>query len=272
MKSFKDKLALVTGANSGIGEAIALALAREGARLVLTARDAERLEAVRTQCTALGADATTFSADVTDEARVQALADFVHARFPAIDILINNAGVVMAGLMTEVSATDWRRLHDINVMGIVHMCRAFLPKMAARQHGGHVVNIASVAGFAGQRGMSTYCASKFAVMGLSECLRAEMHRHGIGVTVVCPGYVQTPIEDKVKVVGSMNTPKVLQNVRKDFKRGLRPETVAAHTLTGIRRNRAVVRLGREALLAHTLKRWMPALLERYQRGGIRTSR
>lgn len=272
MDSFKNKVALITGASSGIGEAIALALARDGARLILTARDAQRLEAVRTQCVALGADAISFAADVADEAQVQALADFVHARFPSIDLLINNAGVVMAGLMTEVSAEDWRRLHDINVMGVVHMCRAFLPKMTARKQGGHVVNVASVAGFAGQRGMSTYCASKFAVMGLSECLRAEMHRHGIGVTVVCPGYVQTPIESKVKVVGSMNTPKVLQNMHKDFKRGLKPETVAAHTLAGIRRNRAIVRVGREAFLAHTLKRWMPGVLGRYQRGGLRANR
>ncbi|MGH8692801.1 MAG: SDR family NAD(P)-dependent oxidoreductase [Burkholderiales bacterium] len=257
---------MITGANSGIGEAIALALAREGARLILTARDAQRLETVRAQCAVLGAETLTFSADVTDETQVQALADFAHGRVPAVDLLINNAGVVMAGLVTEVPAEDWRRLHDINVMGVVHSCRAFLPKMTARKQGGHVVNIASVAGFAGQRGMSTYCASKFAVMGLSECLRAEMHRHGIGVTVVCPGYVRTPIEGKVKVVGRMNTPKVLQNVQRDFKRGLKPETVAARTLTGIRRNQAIVRIGREAFLAHTLKRWAPGLLERYQRG------
>jgi NADP-dependent 3-hydroxy acid dehydrogenase YdfG len=193
MNDFRGKLVLVTGASSGIGEALALAFAAEGARLVLTARDMQRLEAVRARCAALGAEVRTHAAELTDEAQVQALAEAVHARDAALDVLVNNAGVVMGGFAWEVEPADWRRLHEINVMGVVHGIRAFVPRMIARGQGGHVVNMASVSGFAGARGMSTYSASKFAVVGLTESLRAELHRHRIGVSAVCPGFVKTPI-------------------------------------------------------------------------------
>src|SRR5262249_28273387 len=151
---FNNKLVLVTGASSGIGEALAVAFAQAGARLVLTARDAQRLEQVRARCAALGAEATAYAAELTDEAQVQQLADAVHARDAAIDVLVNNAGVVMGGLAWEVEAADWRRLHEVNVMGVVHGIRAFVPRMIARKAGGHVVNMASVSGMVGARGMA----------------------------------------------------------------------------------------------------------------------
>ncbi len=264
---FKDKVALVTGASSGIGEAIAVALAREGATVVLTARDRPKLEEVRARCVAAGGDAWTFAAEVTDEAQVRALADAVHAKYAAVDILVNNAGVVMGGMCWEVEPEDWRRLHEINVMGVVHGIRAFVPRMIARKAGGHIVNMASVSGFTGARGMSTYTATKFAVMGLSESLRAELHRHRIGVSVICPGYVQTPIAGKVKLVGALSSPEGSARVRKAFAATtLKPETVAQRTLCAIRRNEAVAAIGREAMIAGTLKRWAPRLLERYLRG------
>jgi NADP-dependent 3-hydroxy acid dehydrogenase YdfG len=264
---FKGKVALVTGASSGIGEAIAVALAREGATVVLTARDLDRLEEVKQKCLAAGGDAWCFRAEVTDESQVQSLADAVHNRYPAVDILVNNAGVVMGGMCWEVEPSDWRRLHEINVMGVVHGIRAFVPRMIARGTGGHVANMASVSGFTGARGMSTYTATKFAVMGLSESLRAELHRHRIGVSVICPGYVQTPIAGKVKLVGALSSPEAARRVQKAFAATtLKPETVASRTLRAIRRNEAVAAIGREALIAGILKRWAPALLERYLRG------
>jgi NADP-dependent 3-hydroxy acid dehydrogenase YdfG len=265
MKDFKGKVVLITGASSGIGEALALAFAREGAKLVLTARDEARLKGVKEQCLKLGAECWTQAAEVTDEAQMQQLAAAVHARHGSLDVLVNNAGVVMAGLSWEVEAADWHRLHDINVMGVVHGIRAFVPKMIEAGRGGHIVNIASVAGLAGQRGMSTYCASKFAVVGLSECLRAETYRFGIGVSVICPGYVQTPIASKVKVVGSFDNAQSRQRIAEEFKNKLTPEQVAARTLLAIRRNEAVAGIGREALMASFARRWAPGLLERFQR-------
>ena len=267
MQNFKNKVALVTGASSGIGEAIAIALAREGATVILTARDQQKLEDVRQQCIKAGGDAWIFPAEVSDEAQMQKLADAVHAKHPALDILINNAGVVMGGFSWEVETADWRRLHDINVMGVVHGIRAFVPNMIAKRKGGHIVNMASVSGLVGTRGMGTYSASKFAVVGLSESLRMELNRHKIGVSVVCPGYVKTPIQSKVKMVGTLSSPDSLARVAKEFdKTTLLPEAVAERTLRAIRRNEFIAAIGKEAVLVRTLKRWAPSLLERALRG------
>lgn len=267
MQDFKGKVALVTGASSGIGEAIAVALARKGATVILTARDKQKLEEVRQQCIKAGGDAWVFPAEVSDEAQMQKLADAVHAKYPALDILINNAGVVMGGFSWEVETADWRRLHDINVMGVVHGIRAFVPNMIAQRTGGHIVNMASVSGLVGTRGMGTYSASKFAVLGLSESLRMELHRHKIGVSVICPGYVKTPIQSKVKMVGTLGSPESLARVAKEFdKTTLLPEAVAERTLKAIRRNEFIAAIGKEAVMVQTLKRWAPSLLERFLRG------
>ncbi len=263
MKSFQDKVVVITGGNSGIGEALALAFAKAGARLVLTARDNQRLDAVRQRCASLGAEVDTFAADVTDESQVRALADYVHEKHEAIDVLVNNAGVVMAGFLTEVETADWRRLHELNVMGVVHGCKSFLPRMIARGQGGHVVNMASASGLIGLRGMSTYTATKFAVVGLSESLRSELRRSRIGVSVICPGYVKTPIAGKVKRVGVLASDVAKKRIEREFdQNAVTPELVAEKTLDSIRRNRAVTVIGRRARMGWFIKRWMPALLDR----------
>jgi short-subunit dehydrogenase len=266
MQDFKNKVVLITGASSGIGESLALAFAREGARPILVARDESRLRQVQEECRKLGAEALILKADITDERQVQAVAEAVHARYPAVDVLINNAGVVMAGLTWEVETADWRRLLDLNVMGVVHSIRAFVPRMIG-QRSGHVVNMASVSGIAGMRGMSTYSATKFAVVGITESLRAELYHHGIGVSVVCPGYVKTPIAGKVKVVGSLDNAAMHAGIQREFARSrLTGDIVAERTLRGIRRNQALIGIGREAVLARFARRWAPVLLERFQRG------
>ena len=263
MKSFRDKLVVVTGASSGIGEAIAVAFAREGAKLVLTARDAGRLDRVRAQCESFGASTSVHCADLTDQAQVKAFAERVHAQHRAIDILVNNAGVVMGGYCWEVESADWRRLHEINVMGVVHGIAAFVPNMIERDQGGHIVNMASVSGYVGAPGMGTYSASKFAVVGLTESLRSELHRHRIGVTAVCPGFVKTPIQEKVKLVGQLDSVRSRARVARDFERTtLLPAMVAERTLKAIRRNEAIANIGRDAFFAKSLKRWAPSLLER----------
>lgn len=263
MEHFRNKLALITGASSGIGEAIAVALAQQGAQLILSGRDLPRLQQVEQRCAALGAKVQVLAAEVSDEAQMQQLADSIHAQHAALDLLINNAGVVMGGLCWQVEPSDWRRLHEINVMGVVHGIRAFVPKMIARGQGGHIVNMASVSGYVGAPGMSTYSASKFAVMGISESLRFELARHRIGVSAICPGFVKTPIQSKVKLVGDLDTPGGRARVDRDFSRTtLTAEQVAQRTLKAIRRNEAVASIGREAVMAQLLKRWAPSLLAR----------
>ena len=261
MQTVHGKVAVVTGASSGIGEAIAVRLAQAGAIVVLTGRDAARLEAAQQRCS--GGKAWSFKADVTDEAQVKALADAVHARHGAIDILVNNAGVVMSGLLVDVEPADWHRLYEINVMGVVHGCRAFLPRMIERGQGGHVINMASAAGIAGISGMSTYAATKFAVAGLTESLRAELRRHRIGVSLICPSYVDTPIAGKVKVVGKMDNERTRAAITKQFKQNsVTPQAVAERTLKAILKNPALVTVGRDATLARWMKRISPSLLER----------
>lgn len=267
MKDFRNRCVLITGGNSGIGEALARAFASEGARLILTARDTQRLQVVAEGCRALGAQVETCAADLTDEAQVQALARYVHERHEALDVLVNNAGVVMGGLVTEVEPADWRRLHEINVMGVVHGCRAFLPRMIAGQRGGHVVNMASASGFIGTPGMSTYCASKFALVGLSESLRAELKRSRIGVSVICPSYVKTPIAGKVKLVGALDNERSRARIEREFAHNsVTAEEVATRTLRAIRSNQFMVPVGRQARMGWLLKRWTPGLLDRVTGG------
>ena len=263
MKDFSGKVVVVTGASSGIGEALAVAFARAGAAVVLTARDAARLAAVEQRCVALGAVAWSHRADVTDATQMQALARAVQERHGAADVLVNNAGVVMSGLLVDVEPADWTRLHQINVMGVVNGCRAFLPRMVERGQGGHVVNMASAAGIVGLSGMSTYSATKFALIGLSESLRAEMRRHRIGVSVICPSYVRTPIASKVKIVGALDTERTRKRIAQTFeKNSVTAEHVAQRTLDAIRKNRAITPVGRDAKLGYFFKRLAPGFLAR----------
>lgn len=261
MKNIEGKVAVVTGASSGIGEAIAVRLAQAGAIVVLTGRDQDRLDAAKKKCP--GGKVWSFKADVTDELQVMDLAQAVHQRHGVIDILVNNAGVVMSGLLVDVEPLDWRRLININVMGVVLGCRAFLPRMIERGQGGHVVNMASAAGIVGVSGMSTYSATKFAVAGLTESLRAEVRRYNIGVSLICPSYVDTPIAGKVKIVGSLDNERTRKAVEREFKRNsVKPELVAQRTLEAILKNRALTTVGRDAAMARWMKRISPALLEK----------
>jgi NADP-dependent 3-hydroxy acid dehydrogenase YdfG len=261
MHSVQGKVAVVTGASSGIGEAIAARLSQAGAIVVLTGRDAGRLEAARRKCA--DGKAWCHAADVTDEAQVAEFARAVHQRHGAIDILVNNAGVVMSGLVVDVETADWRRLFELNVLGVVHGCRHFLPRMIEKGQGGHVVNMASAAGIVGMYGMGTYSATKFAVAGLTESLRFEMKRHRIGVSLICPSYVDTPIAGKVKVVGALDNERTRKGIEREFKKNsVKPELVAERTLQAILKNKAVTTVGRDAALARWMKRISPTLLEK----------
>lgn len=263
MKSFTDKLSVVTGASSGIGQAIAYELASHGGSLVLVGTNAQRLNESKKACEDIGATAYVHQANVADKTEMKGLADTVLNEIGVPDILVNNAGVVMSGLIHEVEPEDWERLIGINVMGVVYGCRYFLPEMIKRGKGGHIVNVASAAGLIGQPGMSTYCATKHAVVGISASMRYELSGHKIGVTTLCPGYVQTPIMDNLKLVGKLDTPRVREKVAGEMKRNrLTAEMVAVRTLKAIRNNEAFVTIGRDARAAYLGKRFAPGLLDR----------
>lgn len=266
IRDFRNKLCVLTGGSSGIGYAVAEALAREGARLLLVARDEAGLESAAGRLQALGAaEVRTLSADVAREDEVARLAPAIAAMAPAADLVVNSAGIVSGGLLHEVPVEEWQRLHEVNVVGLVRVLQATVPAMLARtaQGGGHVVNIASAAGLVGFPGLSAYGSTKAAVVSLSESLRVELAAAGIGVTAVCPGFVKTPIAAKFRLFGRMENARTQRMVHEWFERNdLAAEVVAHRTLAAVRRNRRLVVVGRDAVPGYWTKRLAPGLLER----------
>lgn len=194
------KVALVTGASSGIGRATALALAAAGARVAAVARRADRLQSLVADLTRDrgGRDATAIAveADVTDEAAINRAVADVHARWGRLDVLVNNAGVMLLGPIAAADTEDWRRMMDTNVLGLMYATHAALPIMRA-QGSGDVVNISSTAGRTARAGVGAYNASKWAVNAFSEALRQECVPHRIRVTVIEPGIVATELREHI---------------------------------------------------------------------------
>jgi NAD(P)-dependent dehydrogenase (short-subunit alcohol dehydrogenase family) len=258
MQDLGGKIVLVTGAASGIGRATAKAFAAAGARLVIADISRERLAAVAGELG--GAVALAETVDVADRGAMRAFADQVHATLPGVDVLVNNAGVAVAGGILDTSLADWDWLLGVNLYGVVHGLHFFVPKMVERGQGGHVVNISSVFGIYGGANVAAYVASKFAVRGLSQSLRAELAPHRIGVTAICPGLIATDI-----IAGSRGgTPSLRERATKIFaRRGADPAVVAAAIVDAVKKDRGLVPVTREAWTIWALSRAAPGALERY---------
>ena len=262
-RNMKNKLVVITGGSSGIGLALAERAAAAGATVLLVARNEEKLQAAAAEL-GCGKQVHTFSADVTRATDIRKLHKHVRRLAPAADLLINSAGVVSAGLLHEVPMSEWDRLHATNVRGLVMVLRALVPDMieqaghdAKRRH---IVNVSSMAGFAGIPGMSAYGATKAAVTALSESLRGELAPHKIGVTALCPGYVRTPIAETLQFFGRMNTPRMQKAVQQSMSLGgLEPGTVARKTMKAVSKNRGVLVIGPEAKVSQAFKRFVPEL-------------
>jgi NAD(P)-dependent dehydrogenase (short-subunit alcohol dehydrogenase family) len=256
--NLSGKTAVVTGAGSGIGRETALAFARRGANLALCDIDASGLAAVAADARALGREVSTHVVDVADREQMRAFAAAVHERVEAVDIVLNNAGVGLAGGLLDTALDDWQWIIGINLMGVVHGCHLFLPPMVRRRRGGHVVNVASAAGYAASDLLVAYAATKFAVVGLSEALRAELRPHGIDVTAICPGIINTSIVRAAKMVGPHATPEARQRMIDAYaRRNYGPERVAENILRAMQRNRAVAPISPEAWALYYLKRFAP---------------
>ena len=237
--NLKDKIAVITGAGSGIGRATALRLAREGVHVHVVDIDPERAEQVATEVRATGRNAWAHAVDCSKHEAIMALADAVYAESGRVDILHNNAGIGHAALAHETRIEDWERVIGINLWGTIYGIHTFVPRMIAQGSGGHIVNTSSGLGLIAVPGMAPYCATKFAVVGISESIRAELEPHGIGVTVVCPGLIQTDIVRASPVTGAAEAQRE-KTMELYAKHGATAESVAADIVTGIQKNKAVV--------------------------------
>lgn len=188
MEQLSGKIGVVTGGASGIGRAIAQAMIAQGMRVVISDIEANRLQA-----TADEIGATAIQADVSKADAVDALAAAVVARFGTVDVLCNNAGIGPMARLADLTLNDWRWMMDVNLWGVIHGLNSFLPILRANPNGAHIVNTASMAALMPVPGLVPYCASKYAVLGLSEAMREDLEGEGgrIGVSVLCPGPVRS---------------------------------------------------------------------------------
>jgi NAD(P)-dependent dehydrogenase (short-subunit alcohol dehydrogenase family) len=256
MKALEGKVVVVTGAASGIGRATANAFARERVKLVLCDKNENGLRDTERDVAQHVDHVEWRVVDVASKEEMRAFADDVHTRFPAVDVLVNNAGVGQSGGLLDMTLDDWEWVLGVNLWGVIHGCHFFVPKMVARGGPAHVVNVSSVFGFFAPPGSMGYCTSKFGVFGLSESLRSELVEHGIGVSTICPGMINTNIVKEGRYSGATGSmrDKVVQQFEQ---RGHSPDVVAKAILSAVKKNRSVVPAAPEAWACWYAKRIMP---------------
>jgi NAD(P)-dependent dehydrogenase (short-subunit alcohol dehydrogenase family) len=265
--TFDGKHVVVTGAASGIGRAVALAAADRGAILHITDRNAALLDEAAAAIKQRGGRVGVVRAlDVRDIGEVRGFADAVHEQSVAADIVMNVAGIAIWGTVEKMSHDQWKSVIDVNLMGPIHVIESFLPKMVEAGRGGHLVNVSSAAGIAGLPWHGAYSASKFGLRGLSEVLRYDLRRHKIGVSVVVPGGVATPLTNTVEVAGVDTTTKRFKKFRGRFeKRAVTPEQAAESILKGIVAKRYLVYTSTDIRLLYLMKRFAPHVYNVFMR-------
>lgn len=258
---YAGKRVLVTGAASGIGRAIALRLAADGAELYLTDINADGLAETVAAARAAGGDVAEHRA--LDIAEYDAVADFaadVHTRHPAMDVVMNVAGISAWGTVDKLTHQQWRSLVDVNLMGPIHVIETFVPAMVAARRGGRLVNVSSAAGLVAFPWHAAYSASKYGLRGLSEVLRFDLARHRIGVSLVVPGAVDTPLVQTVQIAGvDRDDPAVQRWVDRFSGHAVTPEKAAEKILAGVARNRYLIYTSSDIRALYAFKRlaWWP---------------
>ena len=257
MRDYTGRIAVITGAGSGIGRALALELAARGAVLALSDIDAAAAERTADQCRATGATARSWRVDVADRDAVFAHAqDVVHA-FGAVHLVVNNAGVALHGLVRELEHDDLRWLMEINLWGVVHGTQAFLPHLVSSGDG-QLANVSSVFGLIAVPRQAAYNAAKFAVRGFTEALQQEMRLEGLPVAVSCvhPGGIRTAIAQHARVSGAADRAEL----ERAFARLARtsPEQAARTIVRGLERDRARILVGPDAWVLAALPRLLGA--------------
>jgi len=252
--NFQGKTALITGAASGIGRATAIELALRGVDMFLADIDEKGLAGVRSEIEANGGHCQIMRVDVSDNVQVKNMVEAAVGKLSHIDILVNSAGVTLIGEVSDCSLEDWEWIVRINLWGSICSVYHVLPHMIERKSG-HIVNIASAAGLVALPGNGSYCVTKFGLVGFSEVLRAELHKHNIKITLVCPGGVGTNFEKNARV---RNLSKFVPG---KFVRGRiqTPEFLAKKIVSAIKKEKFMLTTGIEGQLLWYIKRFIPSL-------------
>ncbi|CAG0994667.1 putative oxidoreductase EphD [Myxococcaceae bacterium] len=260
-KNLEGRSVLVSGAASGIGRALALECARRGARLVICDVNEKGLGEVETAVREMGREVLARRVDVAKESDWRELATLVHADRECVDLLVNNAGVGLGGGLLDTTIEDWDWILGINLRGVVLGCHFFVPRMVERKRGGHVVNVASMAALAPSETLVAYSTTKSAVLGFSEALADELQWHGIGVTGVCPGFIDTPIVASSVLRGPSASDEARAQAQAFYrKRGYTAERTAINILKAVARGRIVAPISPESWFAFGLRRASPSAL------------
>ena len=272
MKEFKDKNCFITGAASGIGRSFALALAKEGMNLFITDINMENLEKVRQEVENLGATVYAGKCDVSKFEDFETIAKEVYSKLGDVDLLINNAGIAIGGDLLELELEDWKEVLDVNLWSVIHSIKVFLPNMIERWSG-HIVNVASGAGIFGSTEPLPYIASKFAVVGISEGLFAQLYNQGINVSVIIPSYVKTNIFSTSKIKYSKKFIETVVEEKLDEIRSARSQEMVINALSpykavrkyikGIKNNQLYIFDRRNILPVMALKGNDPQQFERF---------
>ena len=269
MKDLRGKRCFITGAASGIGRSTAIAAAAKGADLYLTDVQAETLEGVVAEIRNLGGTVGySKAADVTDHEAIAAMAAEIHDAHGSMDVVMNVAGISTWGRIEQLDHSDWQRTIEVDLIGPISVLECFVPPMIEAGRGGHIVNVSSAAGLLGLPWHAPYSAAKFGLRGVSEVLRFDLRRHRIGVSLVCPGLVKTPLAGTTSETGTVKIVGLDRSrpaTKKLFGRALRhaasPEQVAEKILTGIERDRYMVHTSSDTRILFWLQRKFAPLYE-----------
>lgn len=254
MAEIKAPRVFITGAASGLGRALALGYARRGGRIGVADVNDDRAEEAAEAIAEAGGEPLTLHCDIRDDRQVDAAAVRVQEAWGGVDVLINNAGVAAAGTVIDTDLEDWRWIIDINLLGAVRVCQAFVPLMQ-ESRGGHVVNVASAAGIVQSPGMASYNVSKAAMIALSETLKNELGGFGIGVTVVCPSFFTTNLMESYRGPG----PGLGLAGKLMARSRLSADDIATAVIRAVDKDEFMVFGHREAGVAYHFKRLMPGV-------------
>ena len=261
VRDLNNKQVLVTGAAAGIGREIALSFARKGAHIVASDLNESGLARLKHDIEELGRECRTWIVDVGNETAMREFSVAVSDQLGAVDVLVNNAGIASLGKFLDSDLAHWRRVLDVNLMGMVHGCYFFLPAMIAAGGARQVVNVASAAAWAAPCATSAYAASKSAAMGFSEVLMMELSQTPIGVTVVGPGVINTGITRRSPNVSDSISQSQLDKLQAYYQReGASPDIVGSAVVDAVRRGQELLMVGPYSKLTFHLKRLSPRLL------------